>query len=619
MSEQGVLVGAASGRWVLGVCAGLVALVVAAFWPAFNALYVSWDDMQNFVDNQMWWGLSGENVRWMLTNRLLGHYTPLTWLSFGLQYELWGGAPGVSHAVNIAMHAVNAVLFFFVSRRVLGMLGGIGGEVRVGAGESAGAAREYSKLVTLAAWLSAAFFAVHPLRVESVAWVTERRDVLSTTFLLAGLLAYFRAVAVGSARVRDWKWYWGAVVLVFLSCASKAWGMSFFVVLIALDMYPLRRVAGVRGWFTRDGLRVVAEKVPFMVIGVVTAVVASRAVREVLAAKTLEDWSVGDRFVQACYGLMFYVKQTVAPAVHSPLYELPAELNPWEGRFLAAYVVVAAMVAAAVWGWVSGRARGVAVALFIYLVQVSPVLGVLQSGDQMVADRYSYLATMPFALMLGYGAVQLVRRAELRGGGEAGLKAARLAGFVGACVTAGLVAASYAQTTVWKDSKSLWSYAAQVTPTYRVLGYYAVTVQSSDPDLAIELYKGAVEANPKDGRSWYAMANLLRDRGDVREAEKAYLAAAETMAQPYVARQNLAIMYFGQGRREEGMRQIEMAVASVEDPRVPIKDGGPYMVYALALIDAGRKEEAAAVLRKALAYEEVRGAAGAKLRELGED
>jgi hypothetical protein len=593
-----VLRGDAPRSWTWSAASLIVALVVVAFWPAFRADYVMWDDEHNFISNTMWHGLSAENVRWMLWNFHLGHFQPLSWLSFGLQYELFGEGPGPGHAVNIALHAANGVLFFFVARWMLGLLlPGERGEGRSG-------------LMVLGAALAGAFFAVHPLRVESVAWVTERRDVLSTTFLLSALLAYGKAV--GGERRRG-GWYWLAVALTLLSCASKAWGMSFFVVLMALDTYPLRRVAGLKGWFTRTGVRVMVEKVPFAVIGLATAVVASFAVRSVFSAKSLELWSITNRVTQACYGVVFYLKQTVAPSKHSPFYEIPVDMNPMQTKFVVCFVLVGVLAGLAVWCW--KRAPGVTVGLFVYLVQVSPVLGFMQSGDQFVADRYSYLATMPCAVALGWALVWCVRKAEASEP-ETGARALRLCGVVGLGIVGGLTAASYSQTTVWNNGIRMWEYAAEVTPTSMVLTYYGGVTEREHPEQARQIFEMATRANPKNGRAWYSYGNLSRET-DPKEAERAFLEAAKYIPQAYQARQNLGIMYFAQGRKEEAREQLRLAIADVERPGQPIPDGGPYIAMAVLQLDLGEKEGAIVNLKKALAYPSTREGAEKKLKDLG--
>ena len=158
---------------------GLVALITfVVFSPALRNGFVNWDDFETIVENQNFRGLTWSHLRWMFTTFHLGHYQPLSWLTFSLDYLLWGVEPFGYHLTNILLHSVNAVLFYFVSRRLLAMAAPISNAV----------------VLNLTAGFSALIFAIHPLRVESVAWATERRDVLSGFFLLLTVLSYLKAV-----------------------------------------------------------------------------------------------------------------------------------------------------------------------------------------------------------------------------------------------------------------------------------------------------------------------------------------------------------------------------------------------------------------------------------------
>ena len=186
-----------------------------------------------FFENPFYRGLHWTNLRWMFTTFHMGHYQPLSWLSFGIDYLLWGMEPFGYHLTNILLHAANAVLFYFLSLRLLAIAAPISGVI----------------VLQLAAGFSALFFAVHPLRVESVAWATERRDVLSGFFLLLTVLGYLKAVSPETDKRSWWRWMTVAVVLYFFSLLSKASGMTLPLVLLVLDVYPLRRLGQAStGW-----------------------------------------------------------------------------------------------------------------------------------------------------------------------------------------------------------------------------------------------------------------------------------------------------------------------------------------------------------------------------------
>ncbi|HWN55665.1 MAG TPA: glycosyltransferase family 39 protein, partial [Methylomirabilota bacterium] len=225
----------------------IVAVSVLAFAPSLSGEFLNWDDERNFVKNEDYRGLGWPQIRWMFRTTLMGHYIPVTWLTLGLNYVLGGMNPWGYHLVSILIHAVNAVLFFYLARRLLAAAAG-------------------DELPAWAHLWSATFaslvFAVHPLRVESVAWITERRDVVSGMFFLLSVLLYLRAVGPDPARGR-W-WYGGSVIACALAMLSKASTMPLPAVLLLLDVYPLRRLG--LGW-----RRILVEKLPYAALAGATA------------------------------------------------------------------------------------------------------------------------------------------------------------------------------------------------------------------------------------------------------------------------------------------------------------------------------------------------------------
>src|SRR5213596_2293038 len=231
----------------------------AAFLPALQNQFVSWDDAENFLDNPHYRGLGWTHLRWMWTTHL-GHYIPLTWMTLGLDYLLWGMNPLGYHLTNLLLHAANAVVFFFVVRRILtlALLG----------------ASERGLALAVSAGFAALVFAIHPLRVESVAWATERRDVLSGLFYLLTILMYLRACERGARGRRS---YWLSVALFGCALLSKSMAVSHPVVLLILEVYPLRRLGGSLGWSSASTRRVYVEKIPFVLLAAAASAITLMA------------------------------------------------------------------------------------------------------------------------------------------------------------------------------------------------------------------------------------------------------------------------------------------------------------------------------------------------------
>src|SRR5881628_1507446 len=396
----------------------------AAFLPALQNQFVSWDDAENFLDNPHYRGLGWTHLRWMWTTHL-GHYIPLTWMTLGLDYLLWGMNPVGYHLTNLLLHAANAVVFFFVVRRLL---------ARVLPSPS-----EHGYALAVSSGVAALVFAIHPLRVESVAWVTERRDVLSGLFYLLTILVYLRASERGA---RGQGWYWLSVAAFVCALLSKSMVVNLPVVLLILDVYPLRRLGGAIGWWSEPARRVYVEKIPFVLLAAAASAIAVMAQSSVHAAASLAQLSLPGRLVVSAYGLGFYLWKMVVPVNLSPLYELPRTMDPVAPPFILSYALVLAITAIVL--ALRRPVPGLPAAWVAYVVVLLPVLGILQSGPQIAADRYTYLAGLGWASLAGAGLLSTWRRWPpfvLTG--------------LAVVLLSGLGTLSWNQVEVWHDSETL--------------------------------------------------------------------------------------------------------------------------------------------------------------------
>jgi hypothetical protein len=432
-----------------------VIATLAAFLPTFqNGFVNSWDDGPNLLANRDYRGLGWTQLRWMFTTTHMGHWIPLTWMTFGLDYLVWGMNPAGYHLTSLLLHSANAVLCYALSLGLLraAMTGVTGATLRSGA------------------VAAALFFAVHPLRVESVAWATERRDVLSGFFFLLTLLAYLRASASeGSAR---WRWLASSVACAVLALLSKAIVVGLPVILILLDVYPLRRLGWrPREWVTPRGRAVLAEKIPYVMLAIVGSAVALHAQSSLIVP--LEAPSPLLRIEYVLYSLGFYVWKTVIPSALSPLYELAPRVDPRELRFIVSSIAVLAVSVALLFfrrRWPAGLAVWVA-----YAAMVAPVSGLFQSSARLlVADRYSYLPCIGLAILFGAGVCALVRALTMGNGSTRWLGRAGAGAVVGWIVVLG--ALTWRQVGVWHDPGTLWTHVLAVDPRSSVahnnLGYF---------------------------------------------------------------------------------------------------------------------------------------------------
>ncbi len=402
--------------------AGLTCL---PFLPSLSGSFLMWDDQVNFLANQAYRGLGWSNIRWMFTTTLLAVYTPLAWLSLGMNYALGGMDPWGYHLVNVLLHAGNAALLFLLARRLLGAPYTQAPEVAVLAG----------------ATVAALAFGVHPLRVESVAWITERRDVLCGWFYLLSVLAYVRAVSGQAGRTR---WLAASVAAFGAALLSKGIAMTLPVSLLVLDAYPLARSR--LGW--RALLR---EKVPFACLALPAAAVAYAAAGQGSAWTGYEQYGLGARIGMIGYSAWFYPWKMAWPYPLLPLYELPVRVDLFAPEFLAptltALTVTVVLVA------LRRRVPGALAAWGHSLIVVAPVSGVIHAGNQLAHDRWSYLSGLGFALLAGAGVAWTMTAWK---DGRLRTPLASLVLATAALALVGWGAGSWRQSTVWQSSESLW-------------------------------------------------------------------------------------------------------------------------------------------------------------------
>jgi len=414
-----------------GIALAIAVVTAAVFAPALRNGFV-WDDDVNLVANAAYRGLGWRQLHWMLTTATMGHWIPVTWATLGLDYLLWGMNPAGYHLTNLGLHAAGAAVLFFVARRLL----------------AAGMASGGDRLAGAAA--AALFFGLHPLRAESVAWVTERRDVLSGLFFLLTVLFYLKSAAAAGRPRRAW--LAASVGAYALALASKSIVMTGPLVLLVLDAWPLRRLAG-------HGRARVVEKIPYLVFAAAGAAMAFRAVHARSELVPLAQLPLAARLAATAYSLGFYLWKTVLPLDLSPLYPMPARPSLLEPRFLLSTLAVLA-ITAALWAargrWPAGLAAWAA-----YAILLAPISGIVHAGPQIVADRYSYLAGLPWALLVGAG-VSAVVDAGARGALRSAYARLALAG--AAAWLAGLASLTMVQVQAWRDPESLWSVALDADP-----------------------------------------------------------------------------------------------------------------------------------------------------------
>jgi protein O-mannosyl-transferase len=525
----------------------LVALLtLGAFLPALANGWVDWDDKENFLDNPDWRGLGLSQLKWMWTTHLMGHYIPVTWMTLGFDYTLWQMDATGYHLTSILWHAANAVLFYFIAVSLL--------TFAVPAGSVEMRAR-----IPFAALFAALLFGLHPLRAESVAWITERRDVVSGMFYLLAILIYLRAFQ-GTSRhpIQARRNYWGSLIFFILAILSKEIALTLPLVLLLLDIWPLGRLSGpFDRWFSGQNRRIWLEKVPFLAVSVVAGAMSlySASRENIKLPLSLISW--GQRLAITVYGLAFYIRKTAAPFRLAPFYPLTLQRVNLAGvPFLAGAALITGVATIAF--LTRRRWPALTIAGLAYVITLVPVSGIFQNGRQIAADRYSYLACLGWALLAG-GAFLSVSNVLPQIG-------RRLLAIVAAAALCALAFLTWQQVQIWSDSETLWTEAMAVEPSFMAANHLGVILEHrQDYPHAAEQYRLALQMNPND---WDAHFNLGWVQMDLRNWEAAadefgfVLRLRPTFAN---AHRGLGYAWMKQGRLDEAIAQFRIALSL--DPR----------------------------------------------------
>ena len=495
-------------------------IVFAVFSPSIFNEFLTWDDYGNFTENYHYRGLGLSHLSWMFTTFHKGPYQPLTWMTLGLDYMLWGMDPKGYHVSNILWHAFNAVLFFILACKIFSyVLQGPESPPR-------------RKMITVMSLASVFIFALHPLRVESVAWITERRDVVSGFFYLAALISYINYFESKSSRKKR---YVLTLFLFLLALLSKALAMTLPLTLLILDIYPLKRMSKKQNT-GKAMLCLLKEKIPFFVLSICFGIVALWGQHITKSVASLEQYSLLDRIFITFYGIGFYISKTFLPLGLSPLYEMPVDpgiLYPW-CLFYGIFAFVVLFLSLKFRNYFPGS-----LTVFMnYIIVILPVSGFVQIGKHLVADRYSYLSCMGWALIIGGAAVAWI---TLPGSKQKRMKIFRVFFLLFLFFLSFM---TLRQISFWKNTKVLWErvYSLNDHSFYALTGLANIARQEKDNEKALDRITRA-HAVKADYESLNTYAIILSERKEYVKAVEIFQEAIKIGPDRSSARMNLAKLY----------------------------------------------------------------------------
>ncbi len=545
--------------WTAAAAVALVVLTLSVFAPVRHFDFVEMDDPSYVFENsQVLGGLTPQAVAWAFTTGHAGYWMPAVWLSYMTDVQVFGQGPHGHHVTNLVLHVAATLLLFTWLASATASLG-------------------RSAVV-------AALFAVHPLHVESVAWITERKDVLSAVFWMLTLWAY-----LGYVRRPGWRRYAIVTVAFVAGLMSKAMVVTLPLVLLMADVWPLGRLringAGTRSPAERPLRALLWEKLPLVVLALCAGVVTFLAQLRQGAVGDLASLGPGLRVGNALVSYAEYIRMTVWPAGLSFFYPMPDSIPGWT---IAGSVVLLAGVTTAVivrwrqWPWL-------AVGWFWYLATLVPVIGLVQAGNQARADRFMYLPSIGLFVMAVWGVAEIVPRRRWR----PVLLAAVSVGVVAACAVT-----ARAQVWHWQDSVSLYTHASmvelhqdeysahmQLGVAFRGKGRLAEAVVHFTR--AVQLEPGAADPHVELGLTFTA-------KGQAAEAIAHYEDAIRLQAGRADAHNNLGAILTEQGRFDEAIRELREAVKI--DPSFE----AAHINLGLAFVKADRVAEAIPEFREAL-------------------
>lgn len=512
------------------VLIGLALVIVTAtvYWQVGGFDFVRYDDDRYITENPIVSkGLSPEGIRWAFSSFEQSNWHPLTWLSHMLDVQWFGLDAGRHHQVNLLFHILNTLILFFVMQRMTGAL-----------------------------WKSgfvAALFALHPLHVESVAWIAERKDVLSAFFFLLTLLAYERY----ARRQSPWG-YLLVVVLFALGLLSKPMVVTLPFVLLLLDFWPLERFrsefrggdasadstagAGAISWIKANrGLFL--EKIPLFALSAASCAVTLIAQQS--AMKALEVVPLDFRILNAMVAYTEYLYRCFVPVDLAVLYPYPGSIAPW--KVFASAAVLIAVTALVI---LRRKTPALRVGWFWYLGTLVPVIGLVQVGVQATADRYTYIPFIGLFIMLTWLVADLSAWVPHR---RAVLASAAV------LTLAGLSAVTVSQTGYWVNSEVLFEHTLQTTKENYVIhcNLGAYLAGQGRVDDAIRHYNEALRIKPDDGDTHYNLANVLARQAKCPEAVAHYREAVKNAPDSIMARNNMAICLIQTGDRQAAIEQFQ--------------------------------------------------------------
>lgn len=536
------------------LCLGLLILTVGIFAPTVNGDFIQFDDGEYITQNaHVNTGFTWQNIAWSLRSLEDCNWHPLTWWSHMMDCYFYGLNPAGHHLTNVLIHGLNAVFVFLMLRTLTG-----------------------------ACWRSlivALLFGLHPLRVESVAWICERKDVLCGMFSLLTFWAYAKYTGLRKAGIPKYKIFYGLTLASFsFALMSKPMAVTVPCVLLLLDYWPLERWKNVSTW------KLTVEKTPFFLLTAVVSVTTYMAQKRGGVMSEAGVLSFGQRFVNAPISYARYLGKIFWPEHLCALYPYSDHWPPVDG-FLSGFL----LLAISVFAFKQRRQRPYLLTGWLwFLGTLVPVIGFfVQAGPQSMADRYSYLPSVGISMAVVWSIYELTKGWKFQ---------AAISGVAVCAVLAVYIPLTEIQIRYWKNGVTVWKHAIDLTQNNFAahMRYGEALLSARRFDDALAEFQEAVHLKPDDSAANWLLANQLCDHGRFAEAFLHYEQSLETAPDAYIVQHDFGKALFVKGRLDDAIVHLGKSVEIAPD------HSGSQNDFGIALLDKGELDKAVVHLQKAV-------------------
>jgi hypothetical protein len=535
------------------VASAVSLLTFLVFLPALQNEFVNWDDPDYVIENSHIRSFNLIFLKWAFFDFYKGNWHPLTWISHAMDYAVWGLTPLGHHLTNNMLHTVNTFFVVFLIIRLL--------EIRkklMTTDNTSTFPDERGMLIT--AGVTGLLFGIHPLHVESVAWISERKDLLCALFILLSILMYTRYLTPPASppplTLRGGRGsYLLSLSFFILALLSKPMAVTFPLVILILDWYPFRRIT------TFATFRIVfIEKLPFIALSLFSSVITILAQKAGGAVVELESIPLSTRMLVALHSLMSYLWKMIIPAHLVPYYRYPHNVSLFTAEYLTIIILTGGITAICIIAAMKRRKFILSVWAY-YIFTLLPVLGLVQVGRQAMADRYTYLPSLGPFLIIGIAVVGISAKLNIVQKWKRFVR--MLSGIAAVSVLIVLIYLTSEQIVIWKEGISLWSYVTEKDPdsAYSHLNLGVAYGNKGLNDKAIDNYNKALELGlESDYRLYFNLGKAYAFKGFIDNAIDNFRIALEL--KPYSANTNyeLGIAYLRKGLIDQAIVYLEIAV-----------------------------------------------------------